>query len=101
MSSPDRNAFRYTVDMSMAVYSQGQTLHYEAAQQGRGMEFIHAYEEAIRHLKIDPLEFGEPLYHLQKLNLQIRHGAISPLVVTYGVHLEQPLVFIQGFRLLS
>ena len=48
----------------------------------------------------DPYDFGEPLYRLPALRMQIRHGAILPLFIDYGVCEDRPLVFIRGVTLL-
>lgn len=76
-------------------------LHVRAAKAGKGREFLKALRRIITHLQESPLTFGEPLYRLPALKLLVRQGAVLPLVVTFGVHDERPLVFIRGFKVLS
>jgi hypothetical protein len=91
----------YTVDMSQTVRLRVRELHLEAARSGGGPAFLQAYREIVQRLENEPMQFGEPSFHLRGLHLQIRRASILPLVVDYGVHLELPLVFIRHFRLLS
>ena len=45
-----------------------------------------------------PQSFGEPTRHYAAAQLDLRRGAVWPLVVYYGVHHTQPQVFIREFR---
>ena len=76
-------------------------LHQRAEAAGRGQRVLDAYQRITRRLKRDPRVFGEELYTLPAMKLEIRTAAIHPLIVDYGVHLEQKLVFIQGFKMLD
>ena len=62
---------------------------------------LGAYRQIVEQLRTDPLTFGEPLYHLPVLKLQVRQAIILPLVVDFAVHEELPLVFIRGFKVLA
>src|SRR5262245_14482505 len=95
------NGQSYEVRLSQATRVRIKQLHLQAAQQGKGTEFIRAFREIIDRLRWDPHTFGEPLYHLPALRLQIRQGVIQPLSVDYGVHEQKPLVFIRGVKVLS
>jgi hypothetical protein len=73
----------------------------EAVVDGSGQRFLTALRAVVERLQRDPHAFGEPLYRLPALKLLVYHGVLAPLVVDYGVHEEQPLVFIRGVRVLS
>src|SRR5262245_38213217 len=75
--------------------------HAEAAQRGEGKRFVSALRQIIDRLQKDPVNFGEPSFHLPALKLTIYRAAVAPLVVEYGVHEEKPVVFIRGFRVFS
>lgn len=76
-------------------------LYGQYAATGSEKAFLQLLRRMYERLRRDPLTFGEPLYRLPALKLLIRQAAIAPLVVVYGVHEEQPHVFIRDFKLLS
>lgn len=47
---------------------------------------------------MDPSEFGEPLYRLPALKIQVRTSIVPPLAIHFGVCEERPLVFIKGVQ---
>ena len=61
----------------------------------QAMKTIH------RMLVNDPLGFGEPLYRLAVLRLQVRMAVVGPLVIDFAVHEEQRVVFIRGVKAMS
>ncbi|HEY8504318.1 MAG TPA: hypothetical protein VIL46_07025 [Gemmataceae bacterium] len=66
-----------------------------------GAQFLDVVRTLLSRLRDDPTEFGEPLYHLPVLRLQVRTGLLAPLVVHYGVHETQWFVFVRGVQVLS
>jgi hypothetical protein len=68
---------------------------------GNGQAFITAFEQIVSQLQESPEQFGEPLYFLHALRLQVRQGVVGKLVVDYGVYADKPLVFIRGFKVLT
>jgi hypothetical protein len=70
-------------------------LQREAVRRGIGKEFRRAFQEAVRRLQTDPHYFGEPMYRLSALRLQVRHASIRPLVIYFAVHEELPHVFLK------
>lgn len=52
-------------------------------------------------LNRDPSEFGEPMYHLDGMQMEVRKAAIEPLYIEYGVHDEWPVVIIRRVQWLS
>ena len=91
----------YQVHMSQHDSALLKQRHREAAQAGRGKQFMAALRHIIERLKKDPLEFGEPLYSLPALRLLVRQGMVLPLLVDYAVHQDRPLVFVRGFKVFS
>lgn len=54
-----------------------------------------------RALRTRADEFGEPRFHHRHLHLIVRHGSIRPVSAQFGLHEEQPVVFVQDLRPLS
>ena len=95
------NGQEYNVQMVGLAKSQLKQHYFEAAAAGTGQRLSAALRQIVSRLQKDPLNFGEPLYRLPTLNLQVRKGAIAPVAGFYGVHNEKPLVWINGFKMLS
>jgi hypothetical protein len=91
----------YQVVMSEQTKANLKQLHQQALQTGMGQRFLDALRQIVNQLRETPLKFGEPLYRLPTLHLSVRQGIIAPLIVDYAVHEDQPLVFINGFKVLS
>lgn len=91
----------YEVSLSDQLRSTIKNLHQQAAQRNEGQQFLDSLRKIYSRLQSDPQQFGELLYRLPVLKLFVYHAAITPIVVVYAVHQEQPLVFLQGVKLLS
>jgi hypothetical protein len=65
------------------------------------MEFMAALKIIVERLEHEPWEFGEPLYHLPVLKMQLRCAAVRPLFIDFAVCEDQPLVFVKAIKLLS
>lgn len=91
----------YEVHNSGAVAKEFLQLQEEATQQGRGEELLRATRAVYERLRKDPNEFGEPLYRLPALRMQLRCAAIRPLHVDFAVCEDRPLVFIRAVKLLA
>jgi len=91
----------YEVHNSIAIAREFLRLHRRAARQGRGEEFLRAARAIYDRLRHDPNEFGEPLYRLSALRMQVRSATIRPLHVDFAVCEDRPLVFIRAVRLLG
>ena len=85
---------------SKAIAKHLVELQKQAKEQGRGEDLLSAIREILRRLSNDPFEFGEPLYRLPALRLQVRHGAVGPLLIYFAIHERRPLVFLKGASLL-
>jgi hypothetical protein len=101
MSSPSSEGGEYQVHNSGAIAQAFLQLQRRAIREGRGPDMLRAAREIYEHLRRDPNEFGEPLYRLPNLLMQVRNGVIRPLYVDYAVCEDRPLVFIKAVRLLS
>ncbi len=91
----------YDVRMSAQTRTVLQGLHRQAIEAGTGQRFLAAFRQIVERLRQDPLAFGEALYRLPALQLQVRQAVVLPLVVDYAVHEDRPLVFIRGFKVLT
>lgn len=91
----------YVVHTSATLLSWIKQLHEQGASQGEGKRYIAALRTIYHRLQTEPDQFGEPLYHLPAIQLQIRQGVLAPLVVSYGVHEKKRLVFLRTVQMLS
>ena len=96
MASASSAGGGFEVDMSDAIGHELRELQRSAARAGFGPEFNAALHAIVARLHHDPDEFGEPIYRLPALRMQLRHGVIRPISVHYGVCEERPQVFIKG-----
>jgi hypothetical protein len=101
MSSPSSPGGSYEVHNSGQIAQAFLQLQRQASREGRGQALLQATREVYKRLTSDPKEFGEPLYRLPNLRMQVRTVLIRPLNVDYAVCEDRPLVFIKAVRLLS
>src|SRR5436190_15211340 len=73
-------------------------LYLTAKRSSRLADLIAVAENVEHRLRSEPLVFGEPIYDLHHARIQIRVGVQGPLVLEYGVSLDQPLVFVREVR---
>ncbi len=100
MAQPTNGSKRFQVHLSGQLALKIRQIQEQASIEGRGQEVLTAFRTVVQRLMNDPYDFGEPLYRLPALRMQIRHGAILPLFIDYGVCEDRPLVFIRGVTLL-
>jgi hypothetical protein len=91
----------YEVHNSTAIARAFLELQHQADQQGRGEELLRAARLVYDRLRQDLNEFGEPLYRLPVLRMQVRCAVVRPLSVDFAVCEDLPLVFIKAVKLLS
>ncbi len=91
----------WSIDCSRVIAENLRKIQREANQQGRGKEALEAIEQILDRLQTNPVEFGEPLYALPSLRMQIRQVVVRPLAVSFGVCQDQPLVYLKGVWLLG
>lgn len=98
---PSRRNGSWEVHCSTAILGRIRRLQREAASQGRGRKALAAIRRIRQRLSHDPFGFGEPLYHLPALKLQVRTAIVLPLLVDFAVSEERPMVFIKNVELLA
>jgi hypothetical protein len=62
---------------------------------------LTALRSLLYELENRPQEFGEPLYRLHHLQLDLRGGVIAPVSVIFGVNQELRVVALNKVSLLS
>jgi hypothetical protein len=89
----------YRVTLSGKNRKQLQSLGQAAAGRGLGSEFWAAIKESFDQLQMEPAAWGDPLYRLPNLGLQVYRGG-GPLVhVHYAVDDQRHIVYISNFHL--
>jgi hypothetical protein len=101
MDPPANGEHPYQLSFSGAIVMRLRQLQRRASREGRGEEFLRALRSAVERLWNDPTTFGEPLYRLPVLRVQVRCAVIRPLGIDFAVCEDRPLVFIKAVRLLS
>ena len=81
---------------SKAIQKKFLRLYRKAKKLGLGPAVRTAVKDIYQHLAVDPKSFGEPIYHLAHAKLEIYVRLYQPLVVHYGIHQDQDLVFIKA-----
>jgi hypothetical protein len=92
-------AKHFQVHLSGQLAKKCHNIQRQASEEGRGQVVVAAFRQIVERLKNDPMDFGEPLYRLPALRIQVRQGGIMPLFVDFGVCEDRPLVFIRGITL--
>ncbi|HWG47510.1 MAG TPA: hypothetical protein VN688_32405 [Gemmataceae bacterium] len=101
MSSSGAEGGAYEIHNSGVIVQAFLDLQRQATREGRGQELLLAARAVYEHLRNNPMEFGEPLYRLPALRMQVRCVAIRPLYVDFAVCEDHPLVFIKAVKLLG
>lgn len=90
----------FQLGFSKVIAENLKKLQRQASREGRGEKFLDALRSIVKRLQTDPNEFGEPLYPLPILRLQVQCTAVRPIYVDFAVSEDQPLVFIKAVKLL-
>ena len=101
MSGSNGSSGRYLVDVLGGVRLELRDIARRAALSGEGGRVRRAYAAIIGRLRQDAREFGEPMYHLDAMKMEVRKAAIAPLYIEYGVHDDKPVVVIRRVRWLG
>jgi hypothetical protein len=96
----ESNGGSFRVHSSKDVAVAFEKLYRRAKAKGQADAFIAAARDIAARLQRDADEFGEPLYNLPALNLEVRHAMVAPLLIYFAVHKDRPLVFIKRVALL-
>src|SRR6266849_2141304 len=99
MSTP--NGSVYQLVPSGHLGDQLKELHRRAKDKGHATRILSAVKRIVALLRTEPLRFGESRFTLHNLNLEVRVGAVEPVVVRYAVHKERRIVFVRDFLPLS
>jgi hypothetical protein len=73
----------------------------KADREEREEAFLNAFLQAVKNLQERPFDFGEPLYRLPVLRMQVRQAVIRPLGFNFAVHEEMPFVYLKGVKMLA
>jgi hypothetical protein len=88
----------YRVAYPQVVRNALKELCERAALQGLGEQVLVALKAIDEQLKTDPLAFGDPIRSLADAKLTLMQRIVAPLIITYSVHTEMPVVFVRQFR---
>ena len=99
-SAPDKGQ-PFRVGISGATAQALRQLQRRASREGRGAAFLGAVRTAVQRMQSDPMTFGEPLYRLPALRIDVRCAVIRPLSIHFGVSEVHHIVVIQTVKLLS
>lgn len=88
----------FRLSLSTDFKSQVHLLSAEARKNGELSEFVATLEFVNRVLKADPDGWGDPLFHYHGLRIQMHQGIRNGFWFYYGVHLDQPVVFLERIR---
>jgi hypothetical protein len=100
MAASENGSRNFEIHLSAAVSKTTRKLLQQAIQAGNGKAVLAAYRKIAKGLTREAASFGEPLYHLPSLDLEVRHAVVGPLAVDFAVSLASHRVYIKGFRLL-
>ena len=64
-------------------------------------EIADAFWAVVKRLQVDPHDFGEPLYRLPSMRMQVRTSVVPPLAVIFAVCEDRPHVFIKRVKLIG
>jgi len=84
----------FRVSISNAIISQVKQVLRTAQGLGDEDRFILALKQINERLENDPGSFGEPLFFLKGLGLDMRLAAAPPFAVTFGVNYAARTVFV-------
>ena|SRR6266851_5678222 len=68
---------------------------------GEGSTFLASAKAIVERLTTNPLEFGEPRFDLQHLQLQVRVGVYGNLSVQFAVDEQRRIVYLLNVILLG
>ena len=91
----------YRISYSAKVQTDISGCQRQAAREGRGDQFIAALRKIVDRLQTKPSVFGEPLYRLPTMKLQLRCAAISPAFVHFAVSEVRRVVYLRSVQLLG
>jgi hypothetical protein len=97
---PTSNGGSYHVHCSGLIFETLKQIQKQAKDEGRGEQVLTSMRRIWHELSYNPHDFGEPLYRLPGLGLQVCHAVVGPLLIYFAIHHQMPLVFIKEVALL-
>jgi hypothetical protein len=91
----------YEVHFSAHIARQVRDLHAWALRNALGDIVVTTFEAAMARLQSNPTDFGEPLYRLPALRMQLRCAVVPPLIIHFGVCEDRATVYVKGVESLG
>ena len=88
----------YQVSYSAVVRKELKAILQRAITAGLGEKAMSAVKTIDEQLSSNPLDFGDPWYDLPEAELTVFAKIVHPLMVVYGVHKEERVVFVKEFK---
>lgn len=89
----------YRVVASGAILQQLRRWADLARNRGVLEPYVQILKTIETNLRTRPLDWGDPLYRYQHLELSVCRGLHGYFLVEYGVHERERLVFVRQYRL--
>jgi len=90
----------FKVSFSGALAQELKKLHKRAKSAGLGDAYLEALRVAVFRMKNDPWGFGELIGRMKNSPWSIHVRVIKPLLFEFGIHEEEPIVFIRRVQLM-
>jgi hypothetical protein len=101
MAYPKNGGLHHDVYCSGAVAKSIRDVQKQALKQGRGQAMLDAFRQAVQRLHSNPRDFGEALFRLPALRMEVYTAVVRPITIDFAVCTDRPLVFIKGVKLLG
>jgi len=98
MEGPSEGLYR--VVLSRRIREQLRRWGEQAAARGIESEYLDVLRTTSQRLTTAPLDWGDPLYRLPALNVQVYRGLTSIFYVYYAVDQANRIVYPSEFKLL-
>jgi len=92
---------QFEIIFAPKISQQIRALHRDAARAGAGRRFLAALRRVTLRLESDPYDFGEPMYRLPALRMQLRCAVVPPLIIHFGVCEDRATVYVKGVESLG
>lgn len=92
---------RHSVGLSDTIREELRDFLNRAPTIAEDRRIREAFAAILDMLRDAPHLFGEPMYHLRGMRMEVRKAAVAPVYVEYGVHEDRPVVVIRRVRWLN
>ncbi len=89
----------YTVQWAGLARQLFTELARDAVERGLGLQFFQAARRIAERLRTDPLDFGDPRFHVG--DIEVRIGMVGILFVEFGVRPAEKLVWVRNLVLMT